>query len=79
MFLQKQGEHVYAIEVMASGMERTCHGQVVYKSDQEPAAVAFRRPVGRELGLSVDVVMENSPVGGHRSNGDGCAGCQKDE
>jgi hypothetical protein len=40
---------------------------VIMKSDDEPAIVALKETVGREA--SVEIVMEEAPVGDHQANG----------
>ena len=41
----------------------------IFKSDLEPAIMELKGKVNVELGDSYEVVMENSPVGEHESNG----------
>eukprot|EP00969_Alexandrium_andersonii_P062176 2739497-Alexandrium_andersonii.AAC.1 len=45
------------------------HRKVVLKSDQEPSIMALKEAVQRECGTSVEVTMEESPVGERESNG----------
>eukprot|EP00969_Alexandrium_andersonii_P160560 7094351-Alexandrium_andersonii.AAC.1 len=45
------------------------HRKVILKSDQEPSIMALKEAVLRECGNSVEVTMEESPVGESESNG----------
>ena len=45
------------------------YGRLIFNSDQEPSIQDLKKKVVAELGGSDDVIMEDSPVNEHQSNG----------
>ena len=59
--------HPHAAKALLRDVERTGYRRLVFRSDQEPSAMALCAAV-RDA-WSGEAVIESSPVGGSRSNG----------
>ena len=60
----------YPIYQMKSDIERACYlgGQMISRSDQEPAIIDLQRAVGKARGTGAEMVMTQSEVGESTSN-----------
>ncbi len=63
-----KGVNPYAVMRTAQNVKLLGYDKIVFKCDQEPAIVALRDAVKRELQMAV--VPEESPVGESQSNGE---------
>jgi hypothetical protein len=61
------GLQEYAVDAVRKFVEQLGYNKIIMKSDSEPAILALKEAVRRET--SVEVVVEESPVGDHQANG----------
>ena len=67
--VEEKGPNEYAIEQVKEDIESMGIRRMIFKTDQEPAIVALRERIIEALGKNVEVLEEESPVGGHQANG----------
>ena len=65
----KKGHDAHAIKMAGREVEMSGYGRMILKSDQEPSIKELLRAVKRERAEDIEVLMEESPVGEHASNG----------
>lgn len=66
----KKGHDAHAIKIMAREVSISGYPQLILKSDQEPAIRGPTAAVRRERPVGVEIMIEESPVGEHQSNGE---------
>ena len=66
--LEAKGVNEYAVKVLKADVEAVGHKKILFKSDNEPAIVALKQEV-KNLLKDTEILMEESPVGDHQSNG----------
>ena len=62
-----KGVQEYAVEVTRRFMEQLEYSKAIMKSDNAPAILGLKEAVRREA--SMEIVMEEAPVGDHQANG----------
>ena len=68
--VEEKGPNEYAIEQVKEDIESMGIRRMIFKTDQEPAILAFKERVIEALGSKVEVIEEESPVGDHQANGE---------
>ena len=68
MHCAAKGVNDYAVRRMVKNIEELGYKKVILKSDGESFIIALKKRV--EHILPNDIVLEESPVGGHQANGD---------
>ena len=66
----KKGHDAHAIKILCREISISGYSRVILKSDQEPAIRELIAAVRRERLAGVEIMMEESPVGAHQSNGE---------
>ena len=66
--IEEKGENPYAIKRLGQDIGMLGYNRIVLKSDGEPAIVALKAAVKRER--REEIIMEESPVDEHQSNGE---------
>jgi len=64
----KKGRDGYAIKRISKNISLLGHRKIIFKSDGEPSIVALKEAVKAEQ--AIDMILEESPVGDHRANGE---------
>ena len=71
--LIKKGIEPYAVKTLVNDLREIGHDKFIFKTDQEPAILALKHAIAKELtagqGDVKRVMMEESPVGESQSNG----------
>ena len=67
--VHEKGPNEYAISRVANEIRNLGYNKIIFKSDQEPAIKALKNKVKEEM-TDVEIIMEESPVGDHKSNGE---------
>ena len=66
----KKGHDPHAIKMIAREIRISGYSKLTLKSDQEPAIRELLDAVKRERTEPIDIMLEESPVGEHKSNGE---------
>ena len=66
----KKGHDAHAIKILCREISISGYSRVILKSDQEPAIRELIAAVRRERPVGVEIMIEESPVGEHQSNGE---------
>jgi hypothetical protein len=67
--VKEKGVNSFAVKMLAKILTSTGYRRVIVKSDQEPAIMALKEAVKREVELEVEIAFEESPVSEHESDG----------
>ena len=66
----EKGLNAYAVAALGREITLSGYNRMILKSDQEPAILNLLKAVKNERAEDIEIMLEQSPVGEHQSNGE---------